>query len=261
LIDPGVVLVATVRQDGTPRLSPVEPFILDGDLWLSMMWQSAKARDLLRDPRILVHSVVTSRDGAEGEFKVRGTSRLEGDGAVQRRYAAAVAASLGWRPEPGRFHLFAIDISHVSYLTYDSATGDQRVAMWPPGRKFIRRATSATSVGDPEPISDITVELDRTAVAGVGGLHQQAARHCHRRHHTKVGRSTPGGLTRTGVEHAGVAIRTGAAAWNTPKTTERPAPAWSIAASRRTPRRPRWPGLGWRPGGAAGCNTGRRPAF
>ena len=155
LIDPGVVLVATIRQDGTPRLSPIEPFILDGDLWLSMMWQSAKARDLLRDPRILVHSVVTSRDGSEGEFKVRGTARMEGDAAVQRRYADAVAASLGWRPEPGRFHLFAADISHVSYLRYDSRTGDQRVAMWPPGREFIRRATSETSVGEPESISDI----------------------------------------------------------------------------------------------------------
>jgi hypothetical protein len=74
LIGPGVVLVATIRQDGTARLSPVEPFVLDGDLWLYMMWRSAKARDLVRDPRILVHSVITSRDGAEGEFKVRGTA-------------------------------------------------------------------------------------------------------------------------------------------------------------------------------------------
>ena len=78
LIGPGVVLVATIRRDGTPRLSPVEPFVLDGDLWLSMMWQSTKARDLLRDPRILVHSVITSRDGAEGEVKLRGAAR---DGA------------------------------------------------------------------------------------------------------------------------------------------------------------------------------------
>jgi hypothetical protein len=155
LIKPGVLLVATIRRDGTPRLSPVEPLILDGDLWLSMMWRSAKARDLLRDPRILVHSVVTNRDGAEGEFKVRGIARLEGDAVVLQRYADAVAVSLGWRPEPGRFHLFAVDISHVSYLSYDSRTGDQRVAMWPPGQEFIRRATSETSVGDPEPISDI----------------------------------------------------------------------------------------------------------
>ncbi len=42
LIRPGVVLVATIRQDGTPRISPVEPYVLDGDLWLSMMWRSTK---------------------------------------------------------------------------------------------------------------------------------------------------------------------------------------------------------------------------
>ena len=96
LIAPGVLLVATIRRDGTPRLSPVEPLLLDGDLWLSMMWQSTKARDLLRDPRVLVHSVITSREGTAGEFKVRGTARAETDPAVQRRYAGAVAASLDW---------------------------------------------------------------------------------------------------------------------------------------------------------------------
>ena len=156
LIDPGVVLVATIRHDGTPRLSPVEPCVLDGELWLSMMWQSTKARDLPHDPRILVHSVITSRDGAEGEFKIRGTARVENDQAVQRRYADAVAASLGWNPQPGRFHLFAVNISQVTFITYDpGGSGDQHVAMWPPGREFIRRGTSATSVGDPEPASDI----------------------------------------------------------------------------------------------------------
>ena len=49
LIEPGVVLVATIRRDGTPRLSPVEPFLLDGELWLSMMPASTKVRDLDRD--------------------------------------------------------------------------------------------------------------------------------------------------------------------------------------------------------------------
>lgn len=156
LIDPGVVLVATIRRDGTPRLSAVEPYVLDGELWLSMMWHSTKARDLLRDPRILVHSVVTSRDGAAGEFKIRGTARAENDPATQRRYADAVAASLGWNPQLGHFHLFAVDMSQVTFITYDpGGSGDQHVAMWPPGREFIRRATSPTSVGDPGPISDI----------------------------------------------------------------------------------------------------------
>ncbi len=40
LIEPGVVLVATIRADGTPRLSPVEPYVLDDELWLAMMWGS-----------------------------------------------------------------------------------------------------------------------------------------------------------------------------------------------------------------------------
>lgn len=43
LVRPGVLLVVTIRRDGTPRLSPVEPFVLDGSLWLSMMWRSRKA--------------------------------------------------------------------------------------------------------------------------------------------------------------------------------------------------------------------------
>ena len=101
LIEPGVVLVATIRKDGTARLSAVEPLVMDGDLWLSMMQGSAKARDLLRDPRVLVHSIVTSREGAAGEFKVRGTARAEDDPGAHRRYADAVAGSLGWSPTPG----------------------------------------------------------------------------------------------------------------------------------------------------------------
>jgi hypothetical protein len=78
LLDSGVVLAATIRGDGTPRVSPVEPFGLDGTLWLSLLWHSRKAADLLRDPRILVHSIITSRGGGEGEFKIRGTARAEG---------------------------------------------------------------------------------------------------------------------------------------------------------------------------------------
>ena len=101
LLNPGVVLVATIRRDGTPRLSPVEPFIMDDDLWLSMLWQSTKAADLARDPRVLVHSVVTSRNGEDGEFKVRGHARSEKDGGLQRRYADAVAQALGWTPSRG----------------------------------------------------------------------------------------------------------------------------------------------------------------
>lgn len=155
LLGPGVVLVGTIRRDGTPRISPVEPFVMAGELWLSMMWHSTKAKDLQRDPRILVHSVITGRDGAEGEFKVRGSARAEDDASVQRRYADEVAATLGWQPEVGRFHLFAVDIADITFMRYVEATGDQFVTRWPPGREFVRRGTGATTVGEPEPYQEL----------------------------------------------------------------------------------------------------------
>jgi hypothetical protein len=157
LIEPGVVLVVTIRRDGTPRLSPVEPFVLDGELWLSMMPGSTKARDLDRDPRVLVHSVITSRDGGEGEFKIRGTVRAETSADVHRRYADAVSKALGWHPVPGEFRLFAVQIDDISLVRYDDASGDQFVTRWPEGGEFVRRGTSDTTLGSPEPHHDLLV--------------------------------------------------------------------------------------------------------
>ena len=153
LIDPGVLLVVTVRADGTPRLSPVEPLIVEGDLWLSMMWQSRKASDLRRDDRVLVHSTVTTREGAEGEVKMRGHAVDVDDLEVRARYCDAVAV-LGWRPEEPWFHLFRIDIGDVALIRY-AQSGDQYVARWPGRTEFVRRATGPTSVGPPQPIVDL----------------------------------------------------------------------------------------------------------
>ncbi|HEV3450245.1 MAG TPA: hypothetical protein VG869_03485 [Acidimicrobiia bacterium] len=156
--DPGVVLVVTMRSDGTPRLSPVEPLFWDQDLWLSMMWGSLKAADLERDPRLLVHSTVSGREGTNGEFKVRGRAVPEPDLRTQRAYAEVVKAALGWVPVPGRFHLFRVAIDDVTFIGYDDATGDQFVARWPDLDEFARRATSPTSVGDPEPRHELLAD-------------------------------------------------------------------------------------------------------
>jgi hypothetical protein len=156
LVEPGVLLVATIRKDGTPRVSPVEPIVMDGELWLSMMLGSTKARDLLRDDRILVHNIVASPDGAHGEFKVRGTAHHETSPEVHAAYAHRVASTLDWRPEPGHFHLFAVRVESVTYVRYDD--GDQYLTTWPPGREIVRRQTTATSVGDPEPTHQLLVD-------------------------------------------------------------------------------------------------------
>jgi hypothetical protein len=151
--EPGVVLVATIRSDGSPRVSPVEPLFWNGDLWLSMGWRTRKAEDLDRDPRILVHSIVTDREGTSGEYKVRGRAIPVDDAGVQQQYAGTVEAELGWRPEPGRFHLFRLEIDDVTFIRWDSSTNDQFVTRWPAAQEFVRRGTSATSLADPEPFA------------------------------------------------------------------------------------------------------------
>jgi hypothetical protein len=122
---------------------------MDGDLWLSMMWRSKKTFDLCRDPRILVHSRITGQDAGDGEFKVRGLAVASDDLATQSRYADEIDRSFGWRPKPGRFHLFAVNIEEISFIRYDADTGDRYVCTWPNGHEFVRRVTNATSMGKP----------------------------------------------------------------------------------------------------------------
>jgi hypothetical protein len=155
LAGPGVVLVGTIRRDGSPRISPVEPMFWRGDLWLSMLSGSLKARDLERDSRVLVHSIVTSPAGDSGEYKVRGRAATEPDAATQGAFAAVVSEELGWNPEVGRFHLFWVDLEEVTFIRWETASGDQLVTRWPRHVEFVRRGTSATSVGPPVPISDL----------------------------------------------------------------------------------------------------------
>jgi hypothetical protein len=152
LIGPGVLLAGTIRRDGSARISGVEPLIMDGELWLSMMPASTKARDVNRDPRILLHSIVTD-PGPKAEIMVRGTVRAETARKAQERYAAAVGAHLGWRPVPGEFALFAVDIDDVTYIGHDAGSNAQHVARWPAGEEYLRPALTPTSLGPPEPVS------------------------------------------------------------------------------------------------------------
>lgn len=155
LIEPGVVLVGTIRRDGTPRISPVEPLLWERDLWLSMLLGSYKAADLHRDRRVLVHSIVTGRSGASGEYKIRGQAVEESSRQVQEGYAEQVRNRIGWDPVPGKFHLFRVDIGDVTFVRYEEASGNQFMTRWPSKREFVRRGTSPTSLGDPQPYHDL----------------------------------------------------------------------------------------------------------
>ena len=124
----GVVLVGTLTKDGSPRISPVEPLVLDGYLLLGMMWQSKKALDLIRDPRCLVHSTISDRHGKEGEFKLRGRATDMQDTELRLRYADALQKKIDFRPEEP-YHLFAVDIDSATLITYDNE--ERRIQRWP----------------------------------------------------------------------------------------------------------------------------------
>ena len=132
--DPGVALVGTLRRDGSPRISPVEVYFVDGDLMLGMMWRSRKAMDLLRDPRVAVHSATCDRNGADGDFKVYGRAVDVTDPAKRARYGDVLQAAIDWRPtEP--FHLFAVDIEQAGFIVFGT---DRRAMRWTPARGLER---------------------------------------------------------------------------------------------------------------------------
>ena len=108
----GVVLVGSLRADGWPRITPVEPLVFQGRLYLGMMWQSRKALDLLRDDRITVHTAVTGKDGTEGDVKLYGRARPVTDAQERADYAEALCAAIGFKPE-GDYHLFDVDLLEV----------------------------------------------------------------------------------------------------------------------------------------------------
>ena len=122
-------LVGTLRQDGSPRISPSEPDFAAGHLLLGMMWQSRKALDLLRDPRCVIHSCVSDRMGSEGDFKLYGTAVDIQDPALRETYRRTILARIGWEPEEPNYHLFAIDIASAGFASF----ADEHYALaWDP---------------------------------------------------------------------------------------------------------------------------------
>jgi hypothetical protein len=129
-------LVGTLRRNGWPRISPVEPDFVDGELMLGMMWRSPKAVDLLRDPRLVVHSVVSSRMGDEGDFKLYGRAVQVDDAERRARYRATIKARIDWEPTEPDYHLFAVDVDSAGFVTF--AEEDRYGLAWDPERGLRR---------------------------------------------------------------------------------------------------------------------------
>jgi hypothetical protein len=115
--------LATLRADGAPRISGIEVEFEDGQLYLGMMPDSAKLRDLRRDPRLAVHS--PTEDPPEGK---------EADWAGEAKIAGrAVEVAFPGAPVEDASR-FALDLTEV-VLTHLNAAGDRLVIeSWHPGR-------------------------------------------------------------------------------------------------------------------------------
>ena len=115
-------VIGTIRADGAPRVSGTEVHVEDGELRIGMMPDAHKLADVLRDPRVEVHSAPIDLQLAAGDAKVAGRLRYSGpppDG------------------QPGS--MFDLEIELVSLVRVD---GDElELTTWRPDRgvKTIRR--------------------------------------------------------------------------------------------------------------------------
>jgi hypothetical protein len=120
-----VTLLGTLRKDGSPRISPVEPSLTDGHLLFGAMSWSSKTRDLLRDPRCVLHSAVTGPDTGVGELKLYGR-------AVEAADDLRGAAAGGWWQEHPReaATVFALEIEQAVFVSWDLDEGQVTVRRW-----------------------------------------------------------------------------------------------------------------------------------
>jgi pyridoxamine 5'-phosphate oxidase-like protein len=113
--------LATLRKDGSPRISGIEVEFGEGELYLGMMPASRKLNDLQRDSRLALHS--PTEDPPEGQ-----PSGWSGEAKISGRAlpVAATDAAQGAR--------FRVDIAEV-VLTHLNDAGDRLVVdSWQPGR-------------------------------------------------------------------------------------------------------------------------------
>src|SRR5687767_7823922 len=92
--------LATLRRDGSPRISGTETQFEDGELWIGSMLDARKARDLQRDPRFALHS------GSDEPTEWKGDAKLAG-------IAEQVTV------EDGKSHRFRLDLTEVSTVGLD----------------------------------------------------------------------------------------------------------------------------------------------
>jgi hypothetical protein len=124
--------LATLRRDGSPRISGSEVIFAEGELWLGSMWQSVKALDLRRDPRFALHSVSQDAPAWSGDAKIAG--RVEEIEDAERK-----AAIIGAKGGPGPSHLFRAEITELAVVRLNESRDKLVIESWHPDRGVTRR--------------------------------------------------------------------------------------------------------------------------
>ncbi|MEV0537115.1 pyridoxamine 5'-phosphate oxidase family protein [Kitasatospora sp. NPDC050463] len=124
-------VLATLRRDGSPRVSGIEVNFLGADLTLGSMHGAAKARDLQRDARFALHSNPSDETLAGGDSKLSGRA-VE---ITDENELAAYAADLP-EPPPGPFQAFRLEVEQVVHTT----VGEDHlwITSWRPGEPVRR---------------------------------------------------------------------------------------------------------------------------
>jgi len=125
-------LLATLRADGYPRISPIEPRVFEDQLWIVGMPDTTKFRDLGRDPRFCLHTATVDSQVTDGDAKLWGMVRHVHDKQLQQRFAAALFDETGLDLRGQDFdHFYAADLTGASAV--EVRDGHMDVTIWTPG--------------------------------------------------------------------------------------------------------------------------------
>jgi hypothetical protein len=129
----GLGYLASLRADGSPRISGIEPWFGEGEVWIGSMWQALKAKDLLRDPRFSLHAANVDKDVADGDARISGVAEaIAEDDARWRPALDAFAHTTGHEVPPSEMHLFRLAPTEVMHL---KPNGDHLlIRTWNPER-------------------------------------------------------------------------------------------------------------------------------
>jgi hypothetical protein len=114
--------IATLRADGSPRISGIECEFADGELKFGSMPGARKGADLRRDPRFALHGpVFHPQEGKEAEWP--GEAKIAG--------RAVLAGAPGEEPSGD---LYVADISEVVITRLNSEATLLVIESWTPQR-------------------------------------------------------------------------------------------------------------------------------